>query len=198
MLDNFSDWYHLNAGQLCVQTFCTCDSPHCAAALFLPSLKACTPIDRYCIQSTLHAGSPTPCSTYCYSAALGVRYFHTHILLLAPGQKCINHNELKDKPVFCWLWLLSHRLCLCLCVCSMATGSHHMVLWTMETVSTRVDPKTEVSEHKKVNKIRLRIYRYVLKQFLQVVTLVLTSVAVLFLCCSDGWGQQWVIDGDHR
>lgn len=51
---------------------------------------------------TLHAGSPTPCSNTVlqYSRTLSTaKWFHTHILARASGQKCIALNEMKDKPV---------------------------------------------------------------------------------------------------
>lgn len=164
--------------------------------MFLPSLKAHIPKEKHCEAFTLCAGSTTPCSRYHMKLLLLVWNTFTRIFCFW----LLGKNEWDERQTCFWnnTDFASRELCLCLylCVYSKATRRHPLVLWAMETALTKVDPKTKVSEHNRVNKFRIT------DQLSQVVVLVLvlflTSAAYLFLCCSDGWGQQWVIDDDHR
>lgn len=92
----------------------------------------------HALQQVLHAASLP-----------GVKYFHTHILLLAPGQKWINQSEMKDKPVF-EIILAAVAFSWTVFVCSRATRRHLLALWATDTASTKGSPKAEVSEHKKL------------------------------------------------
>lgn len=141
---------------------------------------------------TLHAGSPTPCSRCCMQLLFLVSDTFTHIFsLLAPGQKCISRQRDERQTCFwnnsdCGCFLM-RCVCVYVCGCSKATGRPLLAPWAMETASTRADPKTKVSEHKKQSQ-ESRNYRYVRA------VLVLTSASALRLCYSDGWGQQWVVN----
>ena len=85
---------------------------------------------------------------------------HTYF---AFGSRQKHRVRWKTKPVFRIIlaavalsWTVC--LCVCLCVCSTVTGRHLLVLWALETASTRADPKTRVSGRKHVNKVRFRIF----------------------------------------
>lgn len=68
---------------------------------FPPSLKTWISIDIHCMHwLCMQAHQRPAASTILHGATLSsAKWFHTHILLLAPGLKFIALNEMKDKPV---------------------------------------------------------------------------------------------------
>ncbi len=182
--------YCMNAGpwsvQLCAQTLYTCCDPTRRAAICSPPHRK--PTFPKAHTAHIHAACKltNALQQVPHAASLaGVKYFHTHILLLAPGQKCINQSEMKDKTCFwnntgCGCFLMN-----CVCVQQGYKSSPPGSLNHGHNFN-KGKPKDKSEWTQKS-----------MKQLFQVVAVVLTSAAVLFLCCSDGWGQQWVIEEDH-